>query len=621
MWTGNWTRPWHRRVPSRPALSDDARADHPVDLRVENYLAFARRWTGATDQNPGVSVIVQLPTVSGLGPDISDGPDSRAARSARPCTRGLRSRRSPSTRGSPSRSARCRRDPGAIEAADQAAAPLDAPAPENYEFLIGDADGSSDTYQGAVGGRRYFIERCTASGGSSASTQTLGGRRVPATFRYQFDRALRRRSGSDRPEFERAWAIASTMMNERNRVETEPRTASPSRRKPTAALAMALVVDGKQRDLGFVPPRGPRQTIVTATDELGREIMRHSTAHVLAQAVLGSIPGAKYSIGPPIEDGFYYDFEVERPFTPEDLEPIEAEMKKIVKENQRFERAEIERDEALEIFADQPYKVEIIEGVAEARRRATEQQAAEGEVISIYRNTVTGCRRSGVRRPLSRPPRSRTGRIKAFKLLRTAGAYWRGDENKPMLQRIYGTAWESKDALERLPPSAGGGREARSPQARPRARAVLVAGGGRARRWRSGTRTARSCARSSRTCSRRCTRARLRARLHAAHREVDAVGDVSGHLGFYGENMFPPMEVERREYYVKPMNCPFHVLIYRSKTRSYRELPIRLRGARHRLPLRTLGRDRTGCSGRVASRRTTRTSSAAPIRSSTRWSA
>src|SRR5688572_9025310 len=148
-------------------------------------------------------------------------------------------------------------------------------------------------------------------------------------------------------------------------------SAAPDGTKDGFALAkdasapgpLALVVDGKQRDLSYVPPADASAEVVTQDEDLGREIMRHSTAHVLAQAVLRLYPGAKYSIGPPIQDGFYYDFDVEKPFTPEDLERIEAEMKKIVKENQRFERAEIDRDEGLRLFADQPYKTEIIEGV------------------------------------------------------------------------------------------------------------------------------------------------------------------------------------------------------------------------------------------------------------------
>src|SRR5918992_2955445 len=136
-------------------------------------------------------------------------------------------------------------------------------------------------------------------------------------------------------------------------------------KEASATGPVALVVDARQRDLAFVPAPGEPVEVVTNTDELGREIVRHSTAHVLAQAVLRLYPGAKYAIGPPIEDGFYYDFEVEQPFTPEDLERIDAEMKRIIEANQRFEREELSRDDALEVFSDQPYKLEIISGVAE----------------------------------------------------------------------------------------------------------------------------------------------------------------------------------------------------------------------------------------------------------------
>ncbi|MDQ3771750.1 MAG: threonine--tRNA ligase, partial [Actinomycetota bacterium] len=218
-------------------------------------------------------------------------------------------------------------------------------------------------------------------------------------------------------------------------------------KEASAAAPAVLLVDGAQRDLAHVPPVGSSVEVVTMDTEAGREVLRHSTAHVLAQAVLRLWPGAKYSIGPPIADGFYYDFEVERPFTPDDVEAIEAEMRTIVKANQRFERAELERDEALAVFADQPYKVEIIEGVA-AGAEALEQQGAEGEVISIYTNREGDSEKPAFVDLCRGPHLPGTGRIKAFKLLRTAGAYWRGDEKRPMLQRIYGTAWESKQALE-----------------------------------------------------------------------------------------------------------------------------------------------------------------------------
>ncbi|MEA2434412.1 MAG: threonyl-tRNA synthetase [Actinomycetota bacterium] len=336
---------------------------------------------------------------------------------------------------------------------------------------------------------------------------------------------------------------------------------------------LAMVVDGKQRDLSFVPPEGSEVAVITQDEDAGREVLRHSTAHVLAQAVLRLYPDAKYSIGPPITDGFYYDFDVEKPFTPEDLERIEAEMRDIVKENQRFEREELDRDAALELFADQPYKVEIIEGVAQGAD-ALEQQGAEGEVISIYKNTLAS---DGVVKyvDLCRGPHvPGTGRIKAFKLLRSSGAYWRGDEKRPMLQRIYGTAWESKAALEdhlhRL-------EEAEKRDHRKLGRELELyswpeeVGPGLAL-WHPKGAIIRK---ELEDLARQMHLDRGYEPVYTPNIGKAMLWETSGHLGFYAENMFPPMQAEESDYYAKPMNCPFHTLIFRSKTRSYRELPIR----------------------------------------------
>ncbi|MGH2806532.1 MAG: threonine--tRNA ligase [Actinomycetota bacterium] len=333
---------------------------------------------------------------------------------------------------------------------------------------------------------------------------------------------------------------------------------------------MALVVDGKQRDLAFVPPEGASVEVVTQDSDLGREIMRHSTAHVLAQAVLKLYPGAKYSIGPPIENGFYYDFEVERPFTPEDLERIEAEMRKIVKENQRFEREEIDRDEALRLFVDQPYKVEIIEGVDAGD--PTQEEAAEGTVISVYRNTkddgvafVDLCRGPHV---------PGTGRIKAFKLLRSAGAYWRGDEKRQMLQRVYGTAWESKDALEAYLKRL---EEAEKRDHRKLGRDLELytwmeeVGPGIALWLPKGAHVRQTLE----DLIRQMVLDRGYEPVYTPHIGKSTLWETSGHLDFFRENMFAGMELEGSTYYLKPMNCPFHVLLFRTKTRSYRELPVR----------------------------------------------
>jgi threonyl-tRNA synthetase len=344
-------------------------------------------------------------------------------------------------------------------------------------------------------------------------------------------------------------------------------------KEASARAAVALSAEGRQRDLAFVAPAGADVEILSAAEEEGREVLRHSTAHVLAQAVLRLYPGARYAIGPPIEDGFYYDFDVERPFTPEDLERIEAEMRDIVAANQRFERAEVSRAEALEQFADQPYKLEIIEGVADGAE-ALEQQGAEGEVISIYRNRASDGTVAFT--DLCRGPHvPGTGRIKAFKLLRSAGAYWRGDENRPMLQRIYGTAWESRDALEaylhRL-------EEAERRDHRRLGRELELYSwvedvGAGLPLWHPKGAIARK---ELEDLSRSMHLERGYEPVFTPHIGKATLWETSGHLDFYGENMFPAMSADEAEYYAKPMNCPFHVLIYKSKTRSYRELPVRL---------------------------------------------
>jgi threonyl-tRNA synthetase len=350
-------------------------------------------------------------------------------------------------------------------------------------------------------------------------------------------------------------------------------------KESSAAGAVALSVGGSPRDLAYVPEPGTDVRVITQTDDEGRYIVRHSAAHVLAQAVLRLYPHAKYAIGPPIEDGFYYDFDVDAPFTPEDLERIEAEMSQIVTENQRFERAEIEGDEALRTFAQQPYKIEIIEGVASAGGAPgvpeVDSEAAAGEVISIYSN-----RRPDDSDPsfvdLCRGPHvPATGRIKAFKLLRTSGAYWRGDEKRPMLQRIYGTAWESKDALNAYLHRI---EEAERRDHRRLGRELELyswpeeVGPGLALWHPKGALIRKTLE----DLSRAMHLERGYEPVYTPHLGKSVLWATSGHLDFYRENMFPAMEAEGAEYIAKPMNCPFHVLIYRSKTRSYRELPIRL---------------------------------------------
>jgi threonyl-tRNA synthetase len=290
--------------------------------------------------------------------------------------------------------------------------------------------------------------------------------------------------------------------------------------------------------------------------------MRHSAAHVLAQAVLDLYPGAKFAIGPPIEDGFYYDFDVAEPFTPDDLERIEARMLEIIAADQPFVREVIAAKSASEMFADQPYKLEIITGV-------DEEEGAGGTEVSVYRNLefTDLCRGPHV---LS------TGRLTAVKLLRSAGAYWRGDENKQQLQRIYGTAWESKKELEAylnrreeaarrdhrklgreldlysFPPDLGSGL------------AIWHPNGGMLRKVVE-------------DYSRQIHGDFGFVYVNSPHLANAKLWETSGHLDFYAENMYPGMELDGSEQYrVKPMNCPFHVLVYKSQARSYRELPLRL---------------------------------------------
>jgi threonyl-tRNA synthetase len=344
-------------------------------------------------------------------------------------------------------------------------------------------------------------------------------------------------------------------------------------KEASASGAVAIVVDRAVRDLAHIPGPG-RVEIVTQTDELGREIVRHSTAHVMAQAVLNLYPGARYAIGPPIEDGFYYDFDVESPFTPDDIARIESEMQRIIKANQRFERAEVSRDEALDLFREQPYKREIIDGVAQGAD-ALEQQGANGEVISVYRNRDPGSGEVDFVDLCRGPHVPGTGRIKAFKLLRVAGAYWRGDEHKPMLQRIYGTAWESKDALEAYLHRLD---EAERRDHRRLGRELELyswpdeVGPGLALWLPKGAivrKTLEDLARDMHL-------ERGYRPVFTPHLGKSTLWETSGHLGFYAENMFPAMETEGARYFAKPMNCPFHVLVYKAKTRSYRELPLRL---------------------------------------------
>jgi threonyl-tRNA synthetase len=334
-----------------------------------------------------------------------------------------------------------------------------------------------------------------------------------------------------------------------------------------AKAAVAVTVDGEMWDLHRPIGHDASISIVTDNTEAGRHVIRHSAAHIMAQAVLDLFPDAKFAIGPAIEDGFYYDFEVDNPFTPDDLERIENRMAGIVAEDQSFDRGELTIAEAMATFSDQPFKREIIAGV-------DADEGVGGDSVSTYRNDafVDLCRG---------PHLPSTGRLKAYKLTRSAGAYWRGDEKNPQLQRIYGTAWESKKALDtyqiRLEEAAK--RDHRKlgaeldlfsfPQELGSGLAVWHPKGGILRR-------------TVEDYSRRTHAEFGYEYVVTPHLAKADLWETSGHLDFYRETMYPAMELDGgedrpgQEYFVKPMNCPFHILIYKSRGRSYRELPLRL---------------------------------------------
>jgi threonyl-tRNA synthetase len=334
--------------------------------------------------------------------------------------------------------------------------------------------------------------------------------------------------------------------------------------KRLAQAAVAVTVDGEPTDLTRPLPDGAKVAVVTADRDEGRHVLRHSTAHVMAQAVCDLFPGARYAIGPPIADGFYYDFDLPggAHFTDDDLARIEARMGEIVGEDQPFVREEHTRDEGLALFADQPYKREIIESVDAG-------EGAAGNVVSAYRNRpdfVDLCRGPHV---------PSTGRLGAFKLTKVAGAYWRGDEKRPMLQRIYGTAWESDaalaDHLHRLEEAER--RDHRKLGVELDLFSMPEELGGGLALWHPKGATVRRVMEDFSRAEHERADYQL---VFTPHVAKAGLWETSGHLDFYAENMYPPMEMEGARYYPKPMNCPFHVLIYRSQLRSYRDLPLRL---------------------------------------------
>ncbi len=340
-----------------------------------------------------------------------------------------------------------------------------------------------------------------------------------------------------------------------------------------AKAAVAASFDGTQVDLDTPLPDGAEVRVITADSDAGRDVLRHSTAHVLAQAVLRLWPGAHFAIGPVIEDGFYYDFELPggAHFSDEDLETIEATMREIMAEDQPFIRHEHTIAEGLSLFADQPFKQEIINAVEAGQDEvdATGGKGA-GAQVSTYWN-------SNAFTDLCRGPHvPSTSRLGHFSLMRVAGAYWRGDEHRQQLQRIYGTAWESDKALaehlhrlveaERrdhrklgaeldlfsFPEEIGSGLPVFHPK------------GGTVRRLME-------------DYSRTRHEAAGYEFVYTPHITKSELFETSGHLDWFADGMFPPMDVDgTHQYYLKPMNCPFHILIFKSRQRSYRELPLRL---------------------------------------------
>lgn len=323
-----------------------------------------------------------------------------------------------------------------------------------------------------------------------------------------------------------------------------------------AKAALAGKVDGKLVDTSFTINHDAHLAIVTAKDPEGLDILRHSTAHLMAYAVQELFPGAQVTIGPTIEDGFYYDFAYERPFTPEDLNAIEAKMDELVKQDLPVERFELSRDDAVKFFTDlgEKYKAEIIESIP------------QGEVLSLYRE--------GKFTDLCRGPHvPSTGKLKVFKLMKVAGAYWRGDSNNEMLQRIYGTAWGSKDELKdylyRLEEAEKRdhrklGRQLDLFHLQDEAPGMVF--------WHPKGWTLWQVIEQY-----------MRRELAAAgYQEVKTpqimdktFWEKSGHWANYKDNMFLTAS-EKRDYAVKPMNCPGHVQIFNHALRSYRDLPMRL---------------------------------------------
>ena len=357
----------------------------------------------------------------------------------------------------------------------------------------------------------------------------------------------------------------------------------PGRGEP-AAIVVVRDATGTSRDLSWTPDVDAEVTPVAADTDEGRSVIRHSAAHVLAQAVQELFPAAKLGIGPPITDGFYYDFDVPDAFTPEDLEKLEKRMKVIIKDGQLFSRRVYEsKDQARAELADEPYKLELVDD----KSGDPDVMEVGGDELTAYDN-LNPRTRERIWGDLCRGPHAPTTKyIPAFKLTRSSAAYWRGNQNNASLQRIYGTAWESQEALDRhlelleeaqrrdhrrlgveldlfsFPDEIGSGLPVFHPK------------GGIVRR-------------ELEEYSRRKHIEAGYEFVNTPHVTKEQLYITSGHLEWYAEGMFPPMHIDAeyaedgtlrkpgQDYYLKPMNCPMHHLIYRARGRSYRELPLRL---------------------------------------------
>ncbi len=352
--------------------------------------------------------------------------------------------------------------------------------------------------------------------------------------------------------------------------------ANGGRGKSAGGEVIAARVNGTPRDLAWQLADGDAVEAIEAGSPDGLAILRHSTAHVLAQAVQQLHPDAKLGIGPPVENGFYYDFDVAEPFSPDDLKAIEQKMRQIVKRGQLFSRRVVSDDDARAELASEPYKLELISLKGTGGDVGAEESVEVGGAeLTIYDNLDPA---SGELRwkDLCRGPHvPSTRHIPAFRLMRTGGAYWRGSEKNPQLQRIYGTAWPSREEqddymkmlaeaerrdhrrlgaeldLFSFPAEIGSGLPVFHPK------------GGTIRRVME-------------DYSRRRHEEAGYEFVNTPHITKSNLFETSGHLDWYADGMYPPMELEGAKYYPKPMNCPMHILIYASRGRSYRELPLRL---------------------------------------------